>query len=431
VRDIETDLATAEPARHAADHTSKWKVLLVLAVLVVAAYAPACNNGFISDDYVMLGRLEELKRNPLYLFSIPPETFRATCYGFFALLRGLFGYRAPLFYAFAVALHLANAVLLWRFLGRLPAARHCAALAAAFFAVYQNPQEGVMWLAGTNESLMTTCVLGALIAWACGRLTWFAVLFAVALFSKESALVLILLVPLADAYRSGRLRFRREYLAMAIPVLPFLAVYVSTRHANALLTNRLYEVHVRAVWVLLNSFHRMLFPWGYLALLLCTITAGVRPSLRRSMVSLAWTLVCLAPYILLTYQTHVPSRNQYLAATGVAWLLALATDKGVPRLWKKAFVAAFVSINIGYLWMIKDRQYVARAAPTAQLVSALRAMNPEPVLILNFPENPWIGANTALTVPNWSPSLLHVNQPENSCPACPRLTWDPGSQTYR
>lgn len=429
VKETEPEMTSELAGARRAAPARGWAFPLLLAGLILAAYAPAFNNGFISDDYVILGRLEDLKRDPLYLFSIPPETFRATCYACFALLKTLAGYRPEVFYAFTTALHLANAFMMWKLLGRLDAGRQAAALGAVLFAVYQNPQEGVMWLAGMNEALMTASVLGALLAWSRGRYVWFTLLCAAALFSKESGLVLLFLVPLADYASSGSLRFRKEYLLLAIPVIPFAAVYIATGTANALLSHRLYEVHARAVWVLINSCHRMLFPWGYLAFLVA-LAQGAREGFRGSIVPGAWVALCLLPYVFLTYQTHVPSRNQYLAAVGLAWLVASLISAGAGARWRAAYVTAFVCVNIAYLWLVKDPQYVARAAPTVELVAQLRSLEPQPVLVLHFPENPWIGANTALTVPGWQPSLIHVNEPAGACPSCPQLIWDPDTRRY-
>jgi len=409
---------------------SDWMFPILLAVLVLVAYAPAFNNGFISDDYVVLGRLEDLKQDPLFLFSIPPETFRATCYGSFAVLKAWFGYSPGFFYAFTVVLHLTNTVMLWVLLKRLTGNAPTANIGAAVFAVYQNPQEAVMWLSGMNESLMTAGVLGSLLAWLRGRYLWFTVLYAAALFSKESAVAVLLLLPLVDYAQSGKLRFRKAYLLLAIPTIPFLAVYLITRNANALWSHGLYEVHPRAVWVFLNSFHRLLFPWGYLALLPAA-TRRASQAITGLIAPVAWISVSLAPYIFLTYQGHVPSRNQYLASIGVAWLLGSLVTVWPAGRWRIGWVAAMVSTNILYLWLVKDAQYVARAAPTAELLKELRSIEPQPVRLVGFPENPWIAANTALTLTGWQRSLLHVNESAESCPRCRVLVWDPRARRYR
>src|SRR5437868_3685768 len=91
-----------------------WLALSCL--IAVLAYLPALNNGFIADDYVILKRVEILKAQPLYLYQVPPENFRLVSYFIFGALKQLAGYEAWAFYAFNIALHLANIILLWRLL---------------------------------------------------------------------------------------------------------------------------------------------------------------------------------------------------------------------------------------------------------------------------------------------------------------------------
>ena len=69
-----------------------WSLVLLLAGLALAAYWPAFDNHFISDDYVILERLNSGGLNPAFLFEIPPENFRLTSYAAFGLLKGIFGY---------------------------------------------------------------------------------------------------------------------------------------------------------------------------------------------------------------------------------------------------------------------------------------------------------------------------------------------------
>jgi len=94
----------------------KWKYPLLFATVIFVAYAPALNNGFIADDYVILQRAQELKQGPSFLASIPPEPFRLTTYVSFMLLKDCFGYHAQFYYAFTILLHLANTLMLWRLL---------------------------------------------------------------------------------------------------------------------------------------------------------------------------------------------------------------------------------------------------------------------------------------------------------------------------
>ena len=130
--------------RFATDPTARWLILCCL--LAVFAYTPSFNNGFIADDYVILHRTDILKTNLFYLYQVPPENFRFVSYVIFGLLKTLAGYHAWLFYAFNIGLHLANIVLLFRLLQIVLNDDVTARLAVLLFAVFQAPQEAIMWL---------------------------------------------------------------------------------------------------------------------------------------------------------------------------------------------------------------------------------------------------------------------------------------------
>jgi hypothetical protein len=404
------------------------KSVVLMACIVLAVYAPAFNNGFISDDYVILDRLSILKHNPLYLFSIPPDSFRYTSYLAFAALKSLFGYRPECFYAFTVLVHAANTLMLAALLQRMGASASVSFLGALLFACIQNPQEGVMWLAGMNEALLGSFMLATLLAWLGRRYYLATVLYLLALFSKESAVALIGLVPLAEYCRDGTVRFHRRHFYLLVPALAALSLYFYSRHANELLTQH-YVLGPHGIVVELNSLHRLAFPWVYLALLIPL--ARRLPVTRVALLApAAWMILALAPYVFLTYQNHVPSRNQYVACMGLAWLLAVLVGKFPRGRIRSAFVAVFVLSNAAYIWLVKDAQYEERAAPTSQLAAELRLHQPGRVLVLDFPLNPWIAKDTAWAVPGWHPSLITVNALRGDCPSCRVLSWDARARHY-
>src|SRR5712692_5445126 len=74
--------------------------LLISSLLAAIAYAPALNNGFIADDYVILQRIDLMRFQPLYLFHVPPENFRLISHMIFVHLKRIAGYLASLFYFF-------------------------------------------------------------------------------------------------------------------------------------------------------------------------------------------------------------------------------------------------------------------------------------------------------------------------------------------
>jgi hypothetical protein len=409
---------------------ARFGLPLLLGALSFVAYLPAFNNGFISDDYVILQRVEILKNHPFYLFEIPPEGFRTSSYIAFALLKMLFGYRPEFFYLFAILLHWANACLLFRLLSSVTLKPSAAALTAVLFAVFQNPQEATMWLTGMHESLLGISVLTALILWRKGRYFLSTLLYLLALLTKESAVLLLALVPLVDFWAEKELRFRRQYLYLLVPTAVFAVLFLSTFHSNSFVGNGLYGLGPRALIVLALSLHRLSFPWLYLAVVLVLFSRKKRLDINFT-AALTWMVLTLMPYMFLLYMNHVPSRQVHLASMGLtAGLAFLLKDLDVPAL-RKVFLVCFIAWNTGYLWMVKDGQYERRAAPSSRLIEELKRRPPGPLIVEGYPENPWIAKETTWLVPGWRPEMIKADPADSAPPNSPRLRWDPETATYQ
>lgn len=401
----------------------------MLATLCFIAYLPALNNGFISDDYVILERLRALKENFWYLFSIPPDNFRSTTYMFFGLLVTAFGYHSGFFYACTILVHFGNSVLLGKLIHLLTGRSRTAILAATLFAAFQNPQEAVMWLAGMSDALLAFGVLGALILQLKGRYLLGALAYSAALFSKESAPILLPLLFLCEYSTAGKVTFRRRYWYLIILSLVFSILFIYLMSRNVMLTHGLYAFRADAFLVLGRSFHRLVFPWLYLATLVFVLHVRRSPPPALG-IALAWMAITLLPYIFLTYQNHVPSRHEYLASMGLAWALAVLLDNMNGARLRQTFVIAFTFVNIAYIWLVKDAQFERRAAPTSQLLEHLRTNPPGRLLITDFPLNPWIAKTTARLAPGWQPEMLAVDESVEPCKDCRKLRWNSKTEKY-
>ena len=343
---------------------SDLKIILLLGVLCLVTYWPAFDNQFISDDYVLLERVESWRADPFYLFSIPPEHFRMTTYAAFLSLKSVFGYHSGAFYAMAVLLHFLNTLLLWKLVGRSTGNSTVALLSAVFFASFQDPQEAVMWLAAMNELLLGLFLLATLILWQRGRFFWSAVCYCGAIFSKESAPLVVAMILTLELWTGGRVRLGRRYLFLLVPTLLALFTYVASD--NSLIQSGAYSLTAHSVGVWMKTLARLTFPWLLLAVLISSVKK--QWSFLSLWPFLIWIGGALGPYVFLTYQGHLPSRQLYTASMGVAFLLALLVDKWSSPLLAKAFVGAFLLGNLSYLWIVKDAQYEARAAPSAHPV---------------------------------------------------------------
>ncbi|RPI27221.1 MAG: hypothetical protein EHM61_09140 [Acidobacteria bacterium] len=409
---------------------SYWFPLLVL-MLGFASYAWVLDNGFISDDLVILAQSEDFAFIPDHLYTAP-LAFRLLAFAWFAVMQAAFGLEAVWFYVFSILLHCLNALLLRSVLVRRGADVQVAGLAALLFVIIQNPSEAIGWLAAVNELLVGSFLLGVLWATHKSRYAMGLVLYLGALFSKEAGAVACLLLPLLLLTLPGgegrKTPPRWFWMLLAFMTAGYVAWFVVLRETNFLIQSRFYGLKPTAVLVLLFSLHKIAFPWIYLALLVGF--SGARRSLhsREVVVAAGWTAISLSPYMFLTYDTHLPSRHLYLAAMPASYLIAqLVWPVGNRLRW--GFVIAFAVANIGYLWLVKEPQYVARGATSRELIAILKSRPPGCVVVEKFPENPWIAKLSSRFVPGWSPQMILVNEGSHAAD-CLVVSWDSSLKNY-
>ncbi len=399
----------------------KWKLAVVAAVIL--AYAPAVNNGFIADDYMILHRIDLMKADPLYLLDVVPENFRLTSYAVFGILKSLFGYNYFPFYAFNILLHLVNCLLVRRLVLEVTGDERLSSLSALLFAVFQAPQEAVMWLAAMNETLLGFFVFLTLLLWFRERYAWAAVAFFAALFSKESAVIVLLLVPLTDVLRHRGIQWR-HYLLLLAPVTIFGSMFVLTLGGNFQVGNGTYLPGPHAALVLFKSLHRLFWPWAYVVVAALLVVRKAIPHWQRAAAWGSLIVVTLSPYVFVTYTNNIPSRQVYLASAAFLPLLAA----GMLSVSTRILVASFLIFNIGYMWIVKDRQMAERAAPTTALIQELKAREPGPVRLSAFPYPLAIIAKAAaVTVPGWRWDQVDLGE---SCAHCVVLKWDRDTHRY-
>ncbi|GEM_PF-1690911 len=403
--------------------------LACVAALCVLAYLPAFDNGFISDDFIMLDWVEQWRSDFTFLFRISPDVFRIPTYVVLRAFLWAFGYHVPPLYAFVILVHIANCFLLYRFCRLRAGGGQAAALAALLFAASQDGQEAIMWLAAMTYALAGFFILAALVLWAKQRFVAAALVFLAGLFTSESVLVLLLLIPLSDAWEAGKLRWRARYLLLLPPLLIFAAVFFGTLPENYMVAERAYALGWHGGIVFARSMFRLAFPGVVFAVAVIWLAEHrvAFPALARGA---AWSCITLLPFIFLTYQYHVPSRHAYVPAMGsalaLAGLLAACGRRGL----RHAVAAVLVIANISYIWLRKDAQFEERARPTTLLLEELKSRSPERIVIAGFPLNPWMAKAAARHVPGWDPRMIEVDAPEDSCPACPRLWWNPQRKEY-
>jgi len=271
------------------------------------------------------------------------------------------------YHAVSLLLHIVNTWLVFWIAMTWPPMRSAALWAAAFFAVHEGHQEAVMWFSAINELLMFLFGAAALLCWMHKWRLAGIMLFALALLSKESAVIFLPLFLLTEPVKEWR-RALPRLVPYAVLAAIAVASVVSTRAYSFRFSDGSFSLHA-PFWITWpHSYFRLLWIWGFIA--------GAVLLWRKQRVSvlppLVWIGVSLVPYSFLTYSTEIPSRQVYLASVGLALLFGLAIAQMPRRSWIAAVIALMLIHNVAYLWTKKRGQFLERAAPTEQLIELAR-----------------------------------------------------------
>jgi hypothetical protein len=343
--------------------------LLCLGLLCVVAYAPALNIPLLEDDYpnISLALVYGPPSGLSSLFHDGVSRSRATSYWVFFAVWRVANLNPVVYHAVSLLLHIVNTWLVFWIAMAWPLMRPGALWAAAFFAVHEGHQEAVMWFSAINELLMFAFGAAALLCWMHKWRLAGIMLFALALLSKESAVIFLPLFLLTEPVNEWR-RAMVRLIPYAVLAAIAVASVVSTRAYSFRFSDGSFSAHA-PFWITWpRSYFRLLWIWGFIAGALL-LWRKHRVSLLPSLV---WIGVSLVPYSFLTYSTEIPSRQVYLASVGLALLFGLAIAQMPRRSWIAAVIALMLIHNVAYLWTKKRGQFLERAAPTEQLIELAR-----------------------------------------------------------
>ncbi|MFQ5724303.1 MAG: ArnT family glycosyltransferase, partial [Terriglobia bacterium] len=423
------------------------------------AYLPALNNPFLADDYAFLSLSARLQADWSALGDFPLGGRRLLAHLFFFLCYSLFGLNPAPYYAANLLLHLANAGLVYLLARELTGERRVGLVAALFFVAYERHQEPLFWIATHHELLLSLGVLATAFFFVrfrrTGRWGYYGLAlatFGVAGFSKESFVVLAPLLVLLDGALAGW-RARRGWVVhvpfwlvsgaylLLLRVGPWAREFYRVDYA---ITPHFFEVY-------LLSLHRLLLlVWPFL--LLAGLAYRWAPGRgrfrevlgeRAGLVFLGWLLITMVPYSFVLYVDYLSSRHTYLPSVGTAGLVGLLFLRGWERAGRRSWrVAAGVVLgvclagNVVHLWR-KDADYLARAAPTEELIAVLNreAANlsgSRRVILYDFPYPQVIARGAAQFFTPVAPKRVLVRRtgdgkrvPRGSY----RLRWNPRTKT--
>ena len=374
--------------------------------MCLAAYTPALSLPLFEDDYPLISFADQT--GPAGVLLNPVFRVRATMNWEIQLLRWAFPLIPFVYHAASLLVHFANTWLLYLILLEWPRARPAAFWAAAFFAVAEGHQEAVMWFSAMSELLQFLFGAAALLYWMRGRAMPAAAWFALALLSKESAVIWLPLFALTAPDDDWRRTLRR-----AVPLLVLAAAAVATigmtQRYNFRFSDGSFSLYAPFVTTWFRNIGRALWIWGWFAVAFAAWR--FRDSLRSLLRPLLWIGIGLLPYCFLTYSRQIPSRQTYLASAGAALVFGLVFER-IHKQKLAAIVAAVVLLhNIGILWFKKRAQFARRAEPTQQLLRMARKTE-GPIWVRCFPQPGLIATEAVRLMAGKPASFLVWNETE-------------------
>ena len=174
-----------------------WVVLAITA----AAYGQALWFGWAYDDFAQIVNNETLVRPGAvgraftqHVWAFAPESAEARYYRplftlFLIVLRRVVGLQPWAWHGAVIALHLGAVAVLWHLVRALSGSAVAATVGTLLFAIHPAKAESVGWVSGLTDPMAALVGLGAVLAWVHDRRVFATALFALALLSKETAVV--------------------------------------------------------------------------------------------------------------------------------------------------------------------------------------------------------------------------------------------------
>jgi protein O-mannosyl-transferase len=212
-----------------------WIPLALIALATLAVYVNTFGHGFVWDDTQIIVEnpmLRSLRNIPRLLFmedrfaEASSGYYRPVTYLSFALDHALWGLNALGYNLSNLLLHMAAAMVFYRLLLAIFARENLALVAALLFALHPVAGETVNFHAGGRNTLLCACFALSAFLFHIGRKQWPALaFFTLAIFSKEFALLLPVVLFSYDRFLRREARSWTSYL----PYLLSIAGYLTCR----------------------------------------------------------------------------------------------------------------------------------------------------------------------------------------------------------
>lgn len=336
-----------------------FAALAGLALACLAAFGPALWNGFVRwDDFHLIVDNPLIASHSWRIFaSYDPELYIPLTLLTYQIEHLLFGFDSFIFHLDNLLIHVAGTWLAFGVLNMLLRDAKAAFLGALIFAIHPVQTEAVAWVSGRKELLFTAFLLGSVLLYLRGGRRanlWSLILFACALLSKPTALVLPLLLPVLDYWRDGEwskksvtgnwpywlLAFAAGVIALfgrgdTLALLsPFETILLAFRSTAFYLGKFFVPLNFSAIYPAPSDL-TLASMWQWLSILL-VIGLGVAAWFSRKkypelLTGVAWFFLALLPSFLAYAKSNAVTlgadRYMYLPLLGLAFLIAALAQR--------------------------------------------------------------------------------------------------------
>ncbi len=254
--------------------------ILVVLVTGFAAYQPALRSGFFWDDDVFITANPQMHswRGLLSIWSEPSSSphYYPLLLTVFWVLSAFFGDSATGYHFANILLHVVNAILL-SLLGQRLGVRY-AWVAALLFLLHPINVQSVAWITEMKNTLSTLFILAGCLIWISspnglpprlGASRWWsvAILFAGAMLTKSTSLIMLLVLVLADANLRRPVLNKGYWLSLAPLLVAGLAFAIfsasferSLARAGAMPVPELWQQVGLAAWSVFFYLGKLAWP---------------------------------------------------------------------------------------------------------------------------------------------------------------------------
>ncbi|HSB12579.1 MAG TPA: tetratricopeptide repeat protein [Blastocatellia bacterium] len=396
---------TQQPVRNWLSTRSKWTYTLAPVLLAVLVSFNTMWNGWVADDHTQIrsnAQIRKLSNIPLsfttsvWSYATGDDVLTIDTYyrpifmALFTINYAIAGLAPWAWHLINLLIHAAATLLVFFTIKELTSRLEIASLTAALFAVHPVHAESVAWVSGITDPLTALFLLPAFWFYLRFRKTGqkkllilVAVFYLLALFGKETALALPLVIAYCELFHFKeraplKVRVIGAVLLPALLIAP-TAVYLAMRYVTlkgALFgTGPRYPMAYAMMTVplaILKYLKLMFLPWGQsyqhytdfvssigasrfllpLAGVLVVVAAIVLTRSRLFIFGSVWFIVFLAPALASMRQFDpeylLQDRYLYLPSIGFCLGLALMIDWLAQRWGRKAGIAAAVVLLAAY-----------------------------------------------------------------------------------